>query len=134
MIPLLDTHIWLWWLLKDRRLDTKAAKRLNRLAENKTPPLLADISVWECTLLYQAGRIKPSLPYNTFISLATQSDVVQVIPIQAKVALELLRLPASFHKDPADRIIVATAAAMGAPLMTADEKIVDSKVVQIYSP
>jgi PIN domain nuclease of toxin-antitoxin system len=132
VIPVLDTHIWLWWLLKDRRLDQKIFKRLNRLAAAKTPPLLADISVWESTMLYQARRIELNLPYETFIGLATQNDVVQLMPIHAKVAGELLRLPDWFHKDPADRLIVATALAMGVPLCTVDERIINSKIVKIY--
>jgi PIN domain nuclease of toxin-antitoxin system len=48
-----------------------------------------------------------------------------LLELSPQIAIASTRLPAGFHNDPADQIIVATARAFGCPLVTADGKIID---------
>ena len=55
-------------------------------------------------------------------------------PVRFSVAIELAALPDTFHRDPADRTIVATARANGLPVLTRDRRIIDSSLVEIWTP
>ena len=55
--PLLDTHVWVWWMLGDPRLPARERDRLDGLPA-ASRPLLADISLWEVALLVQSGRLQ----------------------------------------------------------------------------
>ena len=48
---------------------------------------------------------------------------VSIVPITAQIATQSVNLPGEFHKDPADRMIVALARELNAPVITADDKI-----------
>ena len=58
-----------------------------------------------------------------WIDTALDLPGVHLIPIEPAIATDSVRLPGSFHADPADRFIVATARYCGAPLLTADGAI-----------
>jgi PIN domain nuclease of toxin-antitoxin system len=51
------------------------------------------------------------------------------MPISPTVAAEVAALPPDFHRDPADRIIVASARVLGANLLTRDDRIINAKLV-----
>lgn len=131
-LPLIDTHIWIWWLLNIGSLPKKEKEYLNRLVDKGTPPLLSSISVWEMTLLHKLGSIKTRLPFESFAKLAASPECVQILPVNAEVAIRLHTLPDAFQKDPADRLIVSTALAGGHKLMTKDNQIIKSGLVEIW--
>ena len=58
-----------------------------------------------------------------WLSAVEQIEAVNFVPVDNEIAVRSAQLPGEFHKDPADRIIVATSRKLGAPLVTADEKI-----------
>jgi PIN domain nuclease of toxin-antitoxin system len=93
------------------------------------PILVSDISLWEIATLVQLRRIKLTLPLREWLDLATCPPRVERTPISPAVAAEVANLPAHFHRDPADRIIVATARVLKATLLTSDERIIAAKVV-----
>jgi PIN domain nuclease of toxin-antitoxin system len=131
-IPLIDTHIWIWWLLNTPALSKKERNYLNKLLENGTPPFLSSISVWEMALLHKLGRIKSKSSFESLAKLMASPECVNILPINAEVAMRLYHLPNDFQKDPADRIIVATALAGGYQLITKDTLILKSGLVDIW--
>ena len=82
-------------------------------------------------MLCRKGRLVIEMDFGRWLTQATDPEVVRVIPLDVSVILALDLLPESFHGDPADRIIVATAKAHALALMTEDSAIRRSKVVNI---
>jgi len=128
---LLDTHIWIWWMLEDPRLTKAQREALDSLPSNHRP-FLADISLWEASLLLSKGRLVIDQDTESWLALAASPAVVQLCPITPSIAAEMGRLPAEFHQDPADRLIVATARNKHLPLATMDRKIIAAKVTKIW--
>lgn len=128
----LDTHIWLWWLLGQPELTAKERDRLDALAAVGTPPGLSAISLWEAQMLATKGRLKIDARLTHWLPTAAAQESVTLLPMDVAVILALDRLPAAFHGDPADRIIVATARAHGLPLATRDANIRRSRAAKIW--
>src|SRR4051794_33005812 len=125
---LLDTHILLWWFDSISRLSPQQEEIL-RGATEEEPLWVSDISLWEIATLSSLRRIELSLPLREWLEQATAPPLVQRLPITPAVAAEVAALPDSFHRDPADRIIVASARVLGATLLTRDSRIIESAVV-----
>jgi PIN domain nuclease of toxin-antitoxin system len=128
MRALLDTHVLLEWFAAGPRLSA-AHRRVIGKAAPESPLWVSDISLWEIATLAGLGRIQLSLPVRTWLERATASPLVQRIGISPAVAAEVAVLPSTFHRDPADRIIVASARVLGATLLTRDQRIIDAGLV-----
>lgn len=131
--PVLDTHVWIWWMLGDSRLKHSEREILDELPQ-KNRPILCDISLWELGTLVDLARLDLGGAVGPWLEVAASPSTVRLQPITPAIISEMNRLPASFHRDPADRLIVATARVLGAPLATYDEKIRKSKLVPIWRP
>ncbi len=131
---LLDTHVWLWWLLGQPELPARERDALDALAAAGTPPGLAAISLWEAQMLAAKGRLAIAMPLQEWLSVAAAQETVHLLPLDVAVILALDALPPGFHGDPADRIIVATARAHGLPLATRDGNIRRSRVTPLWKP
>ena len=129
--PLLDTHIWIWWMLGDPRLDARERDALDAL-EPDNRPLLCDISLWEFATLVDLGRVEIDGSLNDWLAIAASPATVQLQSITPAIVAEMNRLPGSFHRDPADRLIVATARSLKRPLATQDRKIRRSRLVSLW--
>ncbi len=125
MTALLDTHILIWWLDQSARLS-RAQQGVLSAADPDSPLLVSDITLWEIATLCSLGRIQLSLPLRDWLDKAVAPPLVRRQGISPAVAADMAALPESFHRDPADRIIVATARVLGATLLTQDRRIVDS--------
>lgn len=130
MKVLLDTHVLLWWLAKDRRLSRGQRRVINEASE-QSPLGLSEISLWEISTLHELGRIELDRPLREWLEQASAPSLVRRVGISPAIAAEVAALPATFHRDPADRIIVATARVLGAKLLTRDRAIIDSKLVPV---
>ena len=128
MKALLDTHVLLWWLAGDRRLS-RGQKRVIERAGPQAPLAVSDISLWEIATLHELGRIELDLPLRDWLEQACAPPLVRRVGISPVIAAEVAALPATFHRDPADRIIVATARVLGVSLLTSDRRIIDSGIV-----
>lgn len=126
---LLDTHVLLWWLDGGERLS-KAARIEIRLAEKSGNIHVSAMSAWEVALLVKKNRVKVEMSMNDWLRGVEGLEFVTVVPVSATIAVESVNLPGEFHKDPADRMIVATARQLGAKLVTKDKKILEYKHVQ----
>lgn len=131
MSVVIDSHIWIWWLTGQDELSLKNRARLDGLAKRRIPPFLSAISLWEAQMLFRKGRLTLDMDFDRWLTQATDPEVIRLLPLDTSVILALDRLPTSFHGDPADRIIVATAKAHALPLMTEDKAIRRSKIVEI---
>lgn len=126
---LLDTHVLLWWTDNAKELSLRARSAIEK--ERKIGDLrISAISVWEICLLVKTGRLALRVDIDTWLGDMMAIPFLQVIPIDATIAKTAVFLPNWSHKDPADRIIVATALRLGVPLVTKDEKIRHSKLVR----
>jgi PIN domain nuclease of toxin-antitoxin system len=130
---LLDTHVWLWWLLGSEQLPKEEQAALDRLA-TRGALRVAAVSLWETQMLHAKGRLSLNRPFDIWIRDATAVGVVQVLPLDVEVVIALDRLPASFHGDPADRLIVSTARAHHLPLATHDRAIRKSRTATLWKP
>lgn len=120
---LLDTHVW-WWAISE---PDKLSAMVKRIID-ETPPseiCVASISLWEFAMMAARCRIILNIHPKEWLNNAIESVGTTVLPLTAEIALESCNLPGNFHKDPADRIITATARINNALLITKDEKILN---------
>lgn len=128
MKALLDTHILVWWFHGATRLSP-AQRQVLEAADAEHPLLLSEISLWEISNLVSLGRLEVSLPLRDWLEQASAPPLVRRLGLSPAVAAEVAALPSSFHRDPADRIIVATARVHGVTLLTQDRRIIESGLV-----
>jgi len=121
---LLDTHVWIWWLLGQGPLTDQERETLDEHAKNAEIAISA-ASIWEAEMLQRSGRISLEPDFKTWVKLATKKSICKVIPIDTDVILTQDSLPFNFPNDPADRLIVATALYKEYPLATKDEVLQD---------
>lgn len=129
--PLLDTHVWIWWMLGDPSLSRSERDALDALPADQRP-VISDISLWEFATLVDLGRLQIRGSIEDWLKTATSPATVRVQPINSGIVLEMNCLPAAFHRDPADRLIVATARFLKLPLATKDRKIRKSRLVPLW--
>jgi len=130
---LLDTHIWVWWLTPGSPLSRAERNALDAKAERREL-FLSAISLWEIQVLHAKRRFELPLPFAEWLARAADDRVISVLPLSIEVVFALDTLPASFHGDPADRLIVATARAHAMPLATHDAAIRRSRAAKIWKP
>ena len=129
MTFLLDTHILLFWFSRDLIL-TAAESRIVNNASRENPLLVSGISLWEIATLHKLGRITLGIPLRDWLERAVAPPLVRLIGISPAIAASVAALPESFHRDPADRIIVASAQITGAIIVTRDRRIIESGIVE----
>lgn len=118
---LLDTHVWLWIAGGERIAPT--ARRLIEAASGEEGLVMSPISIWEVGMLAAKGRIAVQPDCLGWVSVALAKTGVRLLPMSAQIAVGSSFLPDGFHGDPADRIIVASAIAAPATLITRDARI-----------
>jgi PIN domain nuclease of toxin-antitoxin system len=121
---LLDTHVWIWFMLANAELAISGRAAINRAAASGQLRIAA-ISVWEAALLASRGRIAVGRPIAQWIGEAVSAPGLSVEPLLPQIAVEACSLPEAFHRDPVDRMIVATARVANATLLTRDRQILD---------
>jgi PIN domain nuclease of toxin-antitoxin system len=118
---LLDTHVWVWWVQNDPDL---APTMRGVLEVNEKYGLgVSVISCLEVARLAAYGRLILPRPVMEWVDQALHYPHVRLVELSPKIAVDSTRLPGEFHKDPCDRIIVATARELDCPLATADGRI-----------
>ena len=119
----MDTHVWWWAVSEPAQLSRKTRNLMV-----KTPPeqrAIVSISIWEFAMMVTRGRIKLTISPDEWLDYAISKTGLTILNLDSRTALESCNLPGKFHKDPADRIIVATARIHRSKLITKDQKIID---------
>ncbi len=122
MTYLLDTHTWIWWNMNPQKLSKKVKEIIGK-SDLYDEMLLSAISPWEFSKLLEKKRIGISCNPEDWINVALDMPKLRIIPLSPILSYRSTVLPQPFHNDPADQIIVATARAENATLLTKDEKI-----------
>jgi len=123
-LVMLDTHILLWLILDPLKISDKA-RDLIKLAEENNQLMISSISLWEISVLQSKRRINIYEPLGDFLRSIVDMNGLSVKDISPEMLVEHSMLFDDFHKDPVDRIIVATTKLFGATLVTRDQKILD---------
>ncbi len=124
MALLLDTHVWIWYLENYRkRLSKKVADHVAS-AEAEGQVFVSDISFWEV-----ANKSWKEKPFSTdaivWLQRAAEAPSLRYAPVERAALIQSTRLIGTPPRDPADRILIATAQLNGASLVTADKQILD---------
>jgi PIN domain nuclease of toxin-antitoxin system len=119
MRALLDTHIWLWYLIGDERL-TESHRSMIEAPENEI--WLSPVSLWEAHLLLERGRIPVAEPPARWLKRALQVLRLKQAPLTFPIALQSRSIRLE-HADPADRFLAATAIELKLTLLTADVRL-----------
>jgi PIN domain nuclease of toxin-antitoxin system len=127
-VILLDTHIVLWLAESAGKLSPNARAAIDAARADDTGLAICDITLAELATIYGKRRFTLTVPLDTFLE-ETESRFT-VVPITARACARSVALPASYPRDPADRIIGATALVEGLPLLTADRAIRRSKALR----
>lgn len=118
---ILDTHIWFWWNQDSPQLGSSEKEYIE--SSRKDGIGVSTISLLEISRLVNRGRLILPKPLDEWFSIALAEEGIILISINPEIAIEAYSLPGTFHKDPADRIIVATARKYNCYLMTKDQQI-----------
>ena len=122
---LLDTHIWIWWVIGSEDLPQPLRVAID---ESFGKLWLAPISLWEASVLAQKGRLRLSRAFSDWAEEALDKAPVREAPMNFEVAkaVESLELP---HGDPADHFLAATARIYGLSLVTMDRNLIKASDV-----
>jgi PIN domain nuclease of toxin-antitoxin system len=114
----LDTSALLFWLFAPERLSANAAQAIAAA----TQIVISSISIWEIGIKVQRGKLELPLSPEVLVARLNETRGVRIEPVTEKTWLQNLALTWD-HKDPADRIIIATAVLLNCPLLTSDLEI-----------
>ncbi len=126
---LLDTHVLVWMVSDSTQLSRVAAREL-RKAEWNGELAIASITLWELALLYYRGRLRTSGSIESAIRTIVEKSRVHVVEMTPEIAALTTTFPETYPRDPGDRLIGATARALGISLVTEDERIRSSPLVR----
>ena len=125
---LVDTHIVVWLAFAPQKISKKAKQAIADARKNADGLAISDITLLELATLVNKGRIRLEISVESFLQEVESRFVV--LTMNGRVCARAIAIPATYPKDPADRIIGATALVEGLSLLTADREIRRSGVVQ----
>ena len=125
---LVDTHVVVWLAFDENRISKQARTAIDDARKNADGLAICDITLFELATLATKGRIRLDISLESFLEEVESRFVV--LPITGRACARATALPPAFPKDPADRMIGATALVEGLFLLTADREIRRSRAVQ----
>jgi PIN domain nuclease of toxin-antitoxin system len=127
-VILLDTHVVVWLALSPAKISRAARETIEEARRRADALAISDITLLELATLAHKSRIRLTLSLESF--LVEVESRFAVLPMNGQVCARSLQFPAGYPKDPADRVIAATAMVHGLPLITADSEIRRFKALQ----
>jgi PIN domain nuclease of toxin-antitoxin system len=124
----LDTHVAVRWLLEVKKLSREQIRAIEEAARRTEPVGLSAMSLLEIAVLTSQGKLR--LRVDEFFEELQANLLFRILPLSYEVALEVASLGVAL-RDPADRVIVATARVHRLRLMTLDQRIIESKLVPV---
>ncbi len=124
---LVDTHVVVWLALDPKRISKNARLAIDEARQEGEGLVISDITLLEVTNLYSKGRLGLAISLESFLSEVERRFTV--VPITGSICVRASLLPSTYPKDPADRIIAATALVEGLSLVTADREIRKSRAL-----
>lgn len=124
---LLDTHILIRWLFESRRLSRTQLHVLEAAVRRGEPLAVSAITCFEIALLVDSERLALKAGVAEFLKSVHANPVFRVLPVSFEIAVEGAAMRPL--RDPADRLIAATALVHKLRLVTSDERILDSGLV-----
>ena len=113
---LLDTHIWHWWI---NQIPGKLPAAIVERIETADEVAVSAISCFEMAWLVRHGRIKLDMPLDDWFAEVDASGTIRYLPVTPEIARRAVELP-EHHRDPQDRIIIASALLTNAQLISFD--------------
>jgi PIN domain nuclease of toxin-antitoxin system len=126
-VILVDTHVVVWLAFDQNQLSKRARAAIDDARKNGDGLAISDITLLELATLVSKGRVRLDISLESFLQEIEARFIV--LPISGRACARIMELPTAYPKDPADRIIGATALVEGLALITADREIIRSKVV-----
>jgi PIN domain nuclease of toxin-antitoxin system len=126
---LLDTHIWVWMSLEPWRLTSEVNQVLG---DSSNELSVSAVSVWELVLLIEKKRMRLTESLHAWVANSKRELTLREVPLSWDVVLDLPFSPLT-HKDPADRLLVATARVFDLTLVTGDDRILRAKDVRVLA-
>ena len=117
---LLDTHAWIWAQESPEKFGRRARALLEDISNSVSVSAIAALEIARLIFL---RRIQLAESASAWITDSVRSLGAQSLDVTPQIAAEAYELPANFHKDPVDRVLVATARVHNLTLITADELI-----------
>lgn len=116
---LLDTHIFLWYITNDGRLEPEIARAIR---DETNEVYLSVVSVWEALVKHQNGRLTLPSPADRYLQENQRHHRIVSLPLEAGATAYVLNLP-PIHRDPFDRMLVCQALHHGLVLATVDSQL-----------
>ena len=120
---LLDTHIALWLDSGSDKLRRPTLDLIENCWRDGGTIYLSAVSAWEIALLVDGDRISLDLPVDAWVQRFISRPGIKAAPLDVRAASRAYRIPGLEHRDPADRLLIATAIELGCPLITYDDRI-----------
>ena len=121
---LLDTCAAIW-IMENEYMTDAAVAAVDESFDIGKPVFVSPVTAWEIGALSRKGRFKSSLPPHRWFERLLHTDGIHLCELPVNVLLDSSFLPGPIHKDPADRIIAATAREYGFTVMTRDQALLD---------
>ena len=119
---LLDTHIWIHYQNGSEEIRPTARPTIEAAAE-RGQVYISVISVWEIARLARLSRIALTSSIDRWVNEALSKPGINLLHFTPEIAIDSVNLPEPMHKDPADRILVASARVERLTLVTRDRAI-----------
>jgi len=127
-VILVDTHVVVWLAFDQDQISRKARTAIDQARRDADGLAISDITLMELATLASKGRVRLDISLESFLQEVETRFVV--LPITGRACARAIGLPASYPRDPADRIIGATALVEGLSLLTADRDIRRSRALR----
>jgi PIN domain nuclease of toxin-antitoxin system len=120
---LLDTHIALWLDAGDQSLRPRTRDAIDACWKRGGAIYLSAVTVWEIAMLVDRGRVALDGPVEAWTTRFLRRPGIEAVPLDVSAAMRSYQLRELGHRDPADRLLIATAIGLRCPLVTYDSRI-----------